>query len=70
MPQLEAWTAESVKEKLPDVPVKFNGKVYIGRVLGRKNRFATVSIDDGREWEWNWETIATALNNGWELRAS
>lgn len=62
-------TIESVKETLPKVQVKVDGKIITANISGRRNRFATVwtkSNIDG--WEFAWQTIVDALNSGNPLK--
>lgn len=75
-----AWTAARVREELPDVQVKIGRKVVQGRVSGRLNQFATVSVTNGStskrfpsfgshapifmDWSVAWDTIAHSLNTG------
>jgi hypothetical protein len=76
------WTPAKVKSELPDVEVVWNGKKYQARVSGRLLPFAQVTLawkaERGRKYmtpimgphfEFAWETIAGALNNGRTLRA-
>lgn len=70
------WTVAKVKAELPRVPVKVGRKQYAGRVSGRLNRFATVTIshiehgtgylrgEPWHDWQFSWEAIANALNTG------
>lgn len=74
------WTAAKVREELPTVQVKIGRKVVQGRVSGRKNQFATVSVTNGSmskrfpsfgshapifmDWSFAWDTIAHSLNTG------
>lgn len=55
------WTAERVKEELPNVPVQ---TIVTGSVRGRLHKFATVYLPDGTRIEVAWSTIAHALNTG------
>ena len=76
-PRRGEWTAKWVRELLPSVPLKIGRRTFDARVMGRKNPFATVSVTflehgdreylRGLPWidfEYSWETIADALNNG------
>lgn len=61
------WTTATVRDELPEVFVRVNGKVVKGQLGGRKNRFASVRIDlDGVTLtaEYAWETVVHALNTG------
>jgi hypothetical protein len=44
MQSTQVWTVKSVKEELPSVTVKVGNVRYYGRVTGRLNRFATVTL--------------------------
>ena len=67
------WTVASVKRELPNVNVKIGKKVVSGRLSGRLNEFATVSVtNEGTlhsgsqvfaDWKVAWETVANCLNN-------
>lgn len=67
-------TIAQVKAELPDVKVMHNGKRHLGRVSGRLNQFATVSIGyspalrDFVDFQFSWEAIARAVNSGLPLR--
>jgi hypothetical protein len=63
------WTPESVREHLPDVTVKMNGKVYPAMVRGHSMRFAGVTIILSEhpwtllpQFEVAWSTVAHCLN--------
>lgn len=60
------WSIERVKNELPDVSVKWRGKVYRAAVRGRLNRFATVHLLDLPEVsaEWSWLSVARAVESG------
>lgn len=63
----QLWTVPMVKDKLPDVQVRYNGKIKTARVVGRKLPFAVVSLDLGHPTHWlnrevAWETIVHCLN--------
>lgn len=63
------WTAELVKEHLPDVMVlDEDGKKHTAIVRGRLLPFAGVNFDNGRNIEVAWATIARVLNNGGAVR--
>jgi hypothetical protein len=74
------WTVAMVKEKLPDVRVKVGKKIVVGRVTGRLNAFATVTIQleagerlhrGNRPWAdaaFAWETLVDCLNDGRPLQ--
>lgn len=69
-------TVAQVKEQLPQVPVRINGKgkTLWARVTGRKNKFATVTVQNEETlhrgnvpWsdnEFAWETVTNAVNTG------
>jgi hypothetical protein len=57
-------TKNEIKEYLPDVKVKINGKVLNGKTGGRHNQFCTVYVNElGIKIEYSWNAIAYALNN-------
>lgn len=66
------WTVDHVKEELPYVRVRLGATIVQGKVSGRRNPFATVSIrntgtlhSESQLWvniEYSWETIAHSLN--------
>ena len=63
------WTAETVKEQLPDAEIKLpGGQVILCKVRGRKRQFAQVVAGDGLVYEFAWKTIADSLNRGTCLR--
>jgi len=70
------WTIETVKRDLPNVAVDIGEDVVTGRLSGRMNDFATVTIFDcfrngsNRQWsdyQFSWRTIVESLNNGTPL---
>jgi hypothetical protein len=68
------WTAQRVRDELPDVDVKIGKKVLRARLSGRLNAFATVSVTNSgtprrgwqlfMDWHFSWDTIARCLNSG------
>jgi hypothetical protein len=60
-------TIDEVKENLPDVPVRVNGKVQFCPVRGRRNQRATVFVNfSGHESipvEYTWPAVCRAANN-------
>lgn len=59
------WTADSVREDLPDVRVKVMGEVKDARVCGRLNQFAMVYLHGyPASWEFSWDAVAHSLNSG------
>jgi hypothetical protein len=63
------WTAQRVKDELPEVPVKLDcGLIAQGKVSGRLNQFATVTFASYGRLEFAWQTIADCLNRGVPLR--
>lgn len=66
------WNAKLVKELLPNVEVKIGNKLHTGRVTGRANKYATVTVqNEGTlhsgtvpwvDFHFSWTTIADALN--------
>jgi hypothetical protein len=66
------WTVEKVKDELPEVLVIWGSDIFVGRVYGRKNQFATVQIavdgwPSGIRAEFAWETIVHSLSTGERL---
>ena len=62
---------ESVKEKLPEVKVNFDGSEHIGYMKTGDTRYAYVHLRDipGTKFQYDWETIVDAVNNGTILEA-
>ena len=64
---------EEIQEQLPDVIVRIEGVDYTGRVRGRNDRFATVSVEiRPNVWmdiSFSWEAIERHLNIGMPLRS-
>lgn len=63
------WTVESVKDRLPDVPVRLDrdGPAYTGLVRGRKLDYAKIHAHIDGHWheaQFAWETIVNILNTG------
>lgn len=61
------WTIEKVKAELPDVKVRIDTQVKTAQVRGRSLQFPIVGIGS-HSWEFSWQTITDALNNGKPLR--
>ena len=65
-------TVEEVKDELPDCKVWEGGREWPARVVGRKNKFATVCWGD--EWHLTatvaWETLTDSINNGRPIKVS
>jgi hypothetical protein len=71
------WTPEKVRKELPQVQVRVNGNILPGRVTGRLNEVATVTVDNhgtlhsgNKPWydfHFAWKTIADVLNLGTPL---
>ena len=70
-------TIADVKRDLPMVKIKFNGKLFWGKVTGRLNQFATVSpfilIDNrsnlvktimGPCYTYSWDAVTRSINTG------
>lgn len=64
----------AIKETLPDVSVKLkdpfhkkSASVVTGKICGRLNRYATVTVPSGQSWEWEWGAIERALRLDNEL---
>lgn len=59
------WTIQTVKDELPDVPVKINKEIQTWRISGRKNDFATVwnPKNENEKCQVAWDTIVHILNN-------
>ena len=65
------WTAQRVKEELPDVDILVDGRVYHMIVRGRQLPFAHVQpfdVGSAVVYEFSWQTIADCLNKGVPLR--
>lgn len=64
-------TISVFKKNLPQVLVKYDGKVYRCNVSGRKNKFATVKIDLPNKtfvsWEFAWATLVRSINTPFVL---
>jgi hypothetical protein len=68
------WTAASVRRELPAIGVKIGKKTVTGRISGRLNQFATVSVTNMgtlhsgsqvfADWQVSWDTLAHCLNTG------
>ncbi len=59
-------TIAEVRATLPNITVKTDRGFVVGRVEGRKNRFATVIIGSGdaeRTFQATWEVVKEAYNN-------
>lgn len=62
------WTKATVRAELPDVTVEIGGERLPARVIGRKERYATivVTIPYGTgvqiSFEVAWDTIVSTLN--------
>lgn len=78
------WSASKVRSMLPSVEVQFGKARLMGRVTGRANRLATVTVDyignpgwkrltpgtdPWRDFHYTWEAIAESLNTGKPLGA-
>ncbi len=68
------WTADDVKRELPLVQVRLpsgkrHGDIVPATVSGRRNGFASVTIDSGASFEFAWSTIARCLNGNRPLIA-
>lgn len=60
-------TIADVKNQLPDVKIKFAGKIHSARIAGRENKFATVwfRIDgDLIDFEYSWNAILHSVQTG------
>lgn len=60
-------TIKKIKEKLPNIRVKINNRIYTGILSGKKNKFATISIfidcfPEYVNYEFSWEAIARSIN--------
>ena len=60
---MTTWEDE-VQKILPDVDIRIGNETFTGRVSGRKNPFATVTLLDGRHHEFSWAAIARAYFQG------
>ena len=63
-------TIEEVKEQLPPVDVRYQGKIMQAMVRGRLNRFASVSLWPSHDvsFEYSWEAVHRAVITGNPLR--
>lgn len=67
-----SMTIEEIKEKLPDVKVKYQGKIYNAILTGRKNTFATIHTIteyNVQSFDYSWQAIERAINNDTALIA-
>ena len=65
------WTAQRVKDELPDVDILVDNKLYRMIVRGRQLPFAHVQpfdVGSAVVYEFSWQTIADCLNKGVPLR--
>jgi hypothetical protein len=63
------WTIEAIKNQLPPVKVLLNGRVFDGKITGRKNNFPMIYVfGTPIGWEFSWEAIQNSLNSGTPLR--
>ena len=61
--ELGTWTIERVKAELPDVAVSIaNQPRVMCQIGGRKEKFATVWVNQYSKFEFAWQSIADALN--------
>ena len=75
MPTMIMPTIEEVKAQLPNVRVRFQGKIFNGNVRGRLNKLATVSIVPSRTYpnqyvedKFSWEAIQHSINTDTPLQ--
>lgn len=63
-------TIEQVKEQLPCVEVRYQGKTVMALVRGRQNKFASVSLWPSHDvsFEYSWEAVHRAVVTGNPLR--
>lgn len=64
---MDVWTVQRVKDELPIVQVKVDGRVYEMGVYGRQLRFPSVrpfEYGSAVSYEFAWETIVHSLNTG------
>ena len=66
MDMFESYNIDSVKEKLPKVKIMFDGEEYTGYIRTGDTKFAYVHIkqDPAAKFQYDWETIVDAVNNG------
>lgn len=62
------WTAQSVRDQLPDVTVQLLNSVFPARVTGRKLPFAEIVLPSGPVFSVAWETVARCLNESKPIR--
>ena len=62
-------TIADVKRELPTLPIKVGDKVYQGHVKGRRLDYPHVYVFElDQSWEYCWETVTRAINNGLTLK--
>lgn len=66
------YSIESIKRTLPYVKLKWQGHIYVAKVSGRKNRFASVtpeydskgkSVRGMPTWQFSWTAVAKAASD-------
>lgn len=64
-------TTAYVKEYLPDVSVQYQNEIFVGKLSGRKNKFATVTIAPNGDYgygyvtaEVSWDAVVRMINTG------
>ena len=64
------WTIARVKDELPNVKIKIDGKVETGGVRGSKDKFATVWVYrlGATYYSFSWDAVCRALNSGRPLK--
>jgi len=61
-------TIEEIKDFLPKVKVRLNGKTFEATTSGRENGFCAVTVFKPfpgipfQSWEFSWEAIARSIN--------
>ena len=67
----EEHDVASVKKELPEVKVNFDGEEHIGYMRTGDTRYAYVHLKDlpGTKFQYDWDTIVDAVNNGTVLDA-
>jgi hypothetical protein len=72
------WTVGRVRAELPAVRVLVAGQEFTGKITGRSNDVATVTVDCGCMWcknrnyhklDYAWSTVARAMQENTALRA-
>ena len=60
---------QEARESLPMVSVNTVFGLLTGKVTGRENEWATVTVEGFGQWQFSWATIARAITNHHPLQA-